>query len=74
MVEWSGETEAGSAGTQPAEGYPGSSAPMGVRPLMAFCHQGPFFAPPWTLDSCLDKSIVGACQGLRARGCFALVA
>ena len=74
MVGLPGETEAGSAGTQPAEGYPGSSAPMGVRPLMTFCHQGPFLVAPWTLDSCLKKSTVDARQGFRPRDCLALVA
>ena len=26
-----------------------------VRPLMTFCHQGPFFESHWTLDLCLNK-------------------
>ena len=44
------------------------------RPLMTFCHQGPFLVAPWTLDSCLKKSTVDARQGFRPRDCFALVA
>ena len=68
------ETESGSAGTQPDKGYSGSSAPMGVRPLTAFCRQGPFLASHWTLDLCLKKSTADARQHFRSLGRVALAA
>ncbi|MBN2024769.1 MAG: NADH-quinone oxidoreductase subunit M [Pirellulales bacterium] len=37
-----GETESGSAGTQPDEGYPGSGAPMARQAPDGVRHQGPF--------------------------------
>ena len=37
-----GETESGSAGTQPDKGYPGSGAPMARQAPGGLCHQGPF--------------------------------
>ena len=37
-----GETESGSAGTQPDKGYPGSGAPMARQAPDGFCQPGPF--------------------------------
>ena len=42
ILEPPGETESGSAGTQPDKGYPGSGAPMARQAPDGFCHQGPF--------------------------------
>ena len=42
ILEPPAETESGSAGTQPDEGYPGSGAPMARQASGGVCHQGPF--------------------------------
>ena len=41
-LEPPGETESGSAGTQPDKGYSGSGAPMARQAPDGFCHQGLF--------------------------------
>ena len=45
-MDLSGETESGSAGTQPDEGYPGSGAPMARQAPDGKRRQGPFVSLP----------------------------
>ena len=51
----SGETEPGSAGTQPGEGYPGSGAPMARQAPDGSCRQGPFSSIPLDTGSMPKK-------------------
>ena len=46
MLEPPGETESGSAGTQPDKGYPSSGAPMTSLAPDGFGRQGPFSEIP----------------------------
>ena len=55
ILEPSGETESGSAGTQPDKGYPGSGAPMARQAPDSKRRQGPFSYLPLDTGSMPQK-------------------
>ena len=57
MLSQPGETEPGSAGTQPSKGYSGLRCAKGrFRPLAVRIVRGRFLMAHWTSELCLGKS------------------